>query len=122
VWANVHWNQFFTNVSRLLKETSIPSLPQVYDEDGWRKRSNSTTEFPIPFLLEQQLADDFAFIGAFKDGVEAVTAAAVEIKSEPEGLIILLAANEGINEIVASAIKDVHNLLSRCAMLSTKAK
>lgn len=122
MWANVHWNHFFINISRLLKETSIPSLPQVYDEDDWRKRSNSTTEFPIPFLLEQQLADDFAFIGAFKEGVEAVTAAAVEIKSEPEGLFILLAANEGINEIVASAIKDVHNLLSRCAMLSTKAK
>jgi len=51
-----------------------------------------------------------------------VTAAAVEIKSKPEGLIVLLAANEGINEIVASAIKDAHTLLSRCAMLSTKAK
>lgn len=61
-------------------------------KENWPKND---AEYMIPFGLELQLADDFAFIAASEYGAGHVTVAALEaskLSAEPDGLILRLAA------------------------------
>ncbi|KAH0837407.1 hypothetical protein FOPE_04975 [Fonsecaea pedrosoi] len=66
-------------------------------------RSASTQDIPpatgsrtLSFKTEQRLADDIAFILATQQGGDSITAVCVEEIAEPAGLIIRVAATEGV--------------------------
>jgi hypothetical protein len=64
---------------------------------------------------ESQLADDFAFIAAARTGAKGVTAACVEETREPPGLMIRIAANEGVSMETREALVQICKCLMSCA-------
>lgn len=79
-------------------------------------RSPSPTQKRIlSFETEERLANDFAFVSAAREGVGSVTAVCIEEKQEPLGLIIRLAANDGVRQEVKDSICAICNLLAACA-------
>jgi hypothetical protein len=109
------WNRIdretFENGLDSLHNTNFVLGPQTLQEEDWPKPH--TTEV-LPFAIEKQLSDDIAFVSAYEYGVRYVTAAAVEA-SECEGLLIRLAANEGVCATVVDALTRLFSTLERCA-------
>lgn len=85
---------------------------QLYSEPSLAR---SSLAYPLSFPLEKSMADDFAFVAAFKPQVDAVSAATVE-QSESEPFITLrLAANEGIHPDVKTTFDDLFETLRKYA-------
>ncbi|KAL5398905.1 hypothetical protein PMIN03_012733 [Paraphaeosphaeria minitans] len=110
VWTQID-RETFENDLDSLHNTNFVLGPQTLQEEDWPRPR--TTEV-LPFAIEKQLADDLAFISAYDYGVRYVTAAAVEA-SECEGLLVRLAANEGICTTVVDALTRLLSTLGRCA-------
>jgi hypothetical protein len=78
----------------------VPVDPKVYNEDNWLAYGTRTSEARhiLPFTVEQQLADDLAFIAASREGVKAVSAVGLEEIDEHCSLIVRLADGSGTND------------------------
>lgn len=109
------WNQvgreIFENRLDSLHVTKFVPEPHTLQEQDWPKPHG--TEI-LPFDIEKQLSDDIAFVSAYEYGVRYVTAAAIEA-SEGEGLLVRLAANEGVGALVVNAWTRLFSTLERCA-------
>ncbi|KAF2452998.1 hypothetical protein BDY21DRAFT_375180 [Lineolata rhizophorae] len=117
IWKTVGQNQFENNVDRLSKTNFIPE-PHVLPKKDWPKQSG---DYALPFDVEKQLADDFAFIAAYDYGVQYVTVATVQAsKDSPNSTTVRLAANEGVNERAKDAISKVLAAMQRCASKELK--
>jgi hypothetical protein len=110
IWDSVNRRTFESSVDRLHSTKFVPES-QVLDETDWPKAREPEK---LPFAVEKQLSDDIAFISAHEYGVRYVTAAVVEI-SEQEGLLVRLAANEGVCNVVSDARRGLFSVLERCA-------
>jgi len=110
VWNQVHRDAFENRLDSLQRTNLVPE-PRVLREEDWPKPSRLDV---LPFEIEKQLSDDIAFISAYEYGVPYVTAAAIEV-SEPNVLLVRLAANEGVCAIVVDALKRLFSTLERCA-------
>ncbi|GAB7350256.1 hypothetical protein MBLNU459_g0904t2 [Dothideomycetes sp. NU459] len=121
IWSKAPRARFAAKVASLERCTVTPGAPRVYAADDWpaaaaaaaAARRNAALE--LPFEVERQLADDFAFLGSYKEGVETVTAAAVEWGGAGGGCVVRVAANEGVDDIAQKALEDVLMILQRCA-------
>jgi hypothetical protein len=115
VWDGVDRRKFESHVDAFSRTGFVPDS-QVLLEEDWPKESNQDV---LPFAIEKQLSDDFAFIAACEYGVGYVTVATVEpARSEPWCLTLRLAANEGICDRVKCAIDELFGILERCATKS----
>lgn len=81
IWWQVSNTDFDANVSKLLQNTQVPHPPKIYSEEDWSSRTNKYAYDPFPIRLEMQLPDDFDFIGAFREVVDTVTAAALRTRT-----------------------------------------
>jgi hypothetical protein len=110
VWNRVNQNTFETALDSLHR-TKFVLEPEVLQENDWPEARAIET---LPFAIEKQLSDDIAFLSAYEYGVRYVTAATVEAR-EREGLLVRLAANEGVCVVVEDAWKRLFTILARCA-------
>ena len=112
IWDNIGRETFESHVDALSRTRFVPNARVLHEED-WPKETNSGG---LPFRIERQLCDDFAFIAAFEYGVGYVTAATIELAAQQLGSFTLrLAANEGICGRAKSAIEELLSVLGRCA-------
>ena len=114
IWKPLDKKKFYDDVDDLQKLDPIPSetphpVPSITSEDGER----------LPFETERHLADDFAFIAAYKHGADWITATGVEVLSGFSGLLIRLAANEGVEDCVVHCLNSISAILKRCAQKGT---
>ena len=122
IWRDVDQGKFRKKVVELeIASKEVPRDPKVNRETDWphpgvRPGENAHV---LPFGVEQQLADDLAFISAAEEGVNAVSAVGLEEATERSGIVVRLAANEGIMENVQETLKMIFGLLEQCASRST---
>ena len=111
IWDTVCRAEFDRDVVSLKRQNDVPGTAHIYELND-----NSTASGPFSLAIERQVADDIAFIAAFREGVTSVTAATLELKEE--GLRIVLAANEGVEDIVKEVLEKILRALEDCARLS----
>jgi hypothetical protein len=122
IWRDVDQNEFRMNIVELERASKeVPRDPKVYREADWHPRgiTPGQNRQVLPFGVEQQLADDLAFIAAAEEGVNAVSAVGLEEAAEQDGVVVRLAANEGIRENVQETLEAIFGLLEQCASGST---
>ena len=105
--------QFESEIEALHRTKFIPES-QVLEKKDWPKPHQNDC---LQFETEKQLADDIAFVSAYEYGVQYVTAATVQV-TERDGLIVRLAANEGVCDKVRSAWEKLMSLLEKCSAKS----
>jgi hypothetical protein len=110
VWDYVGRNTFENGIDRLHGTRFVPEPYVLHDKDWPKPRGTDL----LPFAIEMQLSDDIAFVSAYEYGVGYVTAATVEA-SKQGGLVVRLAANEGVCLLVNDAWKRLLAILERCA-------
>lgn len=118
IWRDVHEDDFRRQMVALEKASGeVPSDPKVHSAQAWQKARRQGDDFKrlLPFHVEQRLADDFAFVAAAKEDPKAVSAATVEERSRGPGLVVRLAANDGVLPVVADTIRAMVKLLVSCA-------
>ncbi|KAL9597552.1 MAG: hypothetical protein Q9219_005054 [cf. Caloplaca sp. 3 TL-2023] len=99
IWKGLDKPKFRQTIIALATETNeVPTDPKSYTKDGRRSNISSGAQAArtLSFEDEQRLADDLAYLAASQEGVGTVTAVVVEELSEPPGLLIRIAANEGV--------------------------
>jgi hypothetical protein len=122
IWRDVDQNKFRMKVVELeIASKEVPRDPKVYSEADWLHPGVRVGEsrHVLPFGVEQQLADDLAFIAAAEEGVNAVSAVGLEEAPERDGIVVRLAANEGIKENVEETLKRIFRLLKQCSSRRT---
>jgi hypothetical protein len=111
IWRELDRGQFEENTDELeaLKYRATPwaQAPSDWPEDDDR--------YLLPYAVERQLADDFAYLSACEPKVVTVTAATVEIHDNPCGITIRLAGNKGIRSYVQDALDSILRNLEQCA-------
>ena len=71
--------------------------------------------YPLPFEIEKSLADDLAFIAAFRPHVDCVSAATIEQNEDEPLLRVKLAANEGVSPSVKTTFDNLFEVLRKHA-------
>jgi hypothetical protein len=122
IWRYVGQNEFRRKVVELAKASKeVPRDPKVYTKADWVPSGVRVgkNRHVLPFGVEQQLADDLAFIAAAEEGVNAVSAVGLEEAAERNGIVVRLTANEGVRENVQETLETIFVLLKQCASSST---
>ncbi|KAJ4376800.1 hypothetical protein N0V86_006918 [Didymella sp. IMI 355093] len=89
IWLDIHEDTFRQHLVELEKRTNaVPVDPQMFplEED------DTTTERILPLRVEQQLADDLAFLAAIEEGAQSVAAVCLEEHMQPTHLTVRFAA------------------------------
>ena len=118
IWRDFNEDDFRTRAVALEKASGgVPSDPKVHSAQEWLLFifQQNKCKYLLPFLVEQRLADDFAFIAAAKEDPKAVSAATVQERSGGLGSIIRLAANDGVLPEVETTFRAMLELLASCA-------
>ena len=118
IWRHSNEDDFRTRVVALEKASGeVPGDPKVHSAQEWPEiiSQQSDTKYQLPFLVEQRLADDLAFIAAAKEDPKAVSAATVQERSDGLGSLIRLAANDGVLPEVEDTFRAMLELLASCA-------
>jgi hypothetical protein len=110
VWDHVGRSTFENGIDRLHGSKFIPE-PHILHRKDWPEPRGTDV---LPFAIEMQLSDDIAFVSAYEYGVRYVTATTVEA-GEQGGLLVRLAANEGVCPLVNDAWKRLLTILEKCA-------
>lgn len=111
IWNDIDRLELERQTTCLANGNYVPE-PKSYASATQRSTSAS---YPIPFELERQLADDFAFIAAFQPQVDSVSAVAIELGANHSVITVRVAANEGVSSEVGLAFDDVLGVLRKCA-------
>lgn len=112
IWDVTPRSEFEKNIAELTRLNDQPATSQVYK----LRSEDSHPDFAfLPLDIERELADDFAFIAACEEGVNTVTATALELMNDSTRLVV--AANEGIRMEVKETMTKVLSKLEACARL-----
>ena len=128
IWQDIGLDRFRSRVVALEKESrEVPSDTKVHTENEWRSLSGRAdgAAHVLPFRVEQQLADDFAFLAAAEEGVTAVSAVGLEEQVQAVAvskLIVRLAANDSIPHAVPGVFESIFTLLGQCAQRGIRNK
>ena len=118
IWRDSNEDDFRTRVVALEKASGeVPSDPKVHSIQQWSETTSRQDNCKplLPIYVEQRLADDFAFVAAAKEDPKAVSAVAIQERSDGLGLIIRLAANDGVLPEVKDTLRAMLDLLASCA-------
>ena len=111
IWSSVGERAFYDSVNDLIKLHPVPS--EFYPPSLCSSERDPAC--PLDFQEEQQLADDFAFIATYEYGAPYMVAATIEASSRNPGLIVRLAANEGVEDVVMQMFGTISKILGQCA-------
>jgi hypothetical protein len=117
IWKPLSENTFRKHILQLCSASrDVPVDPHVHTKETWQARCERTAveDTTIPLTVEMQVADDFAFLAAATEGARSVSAAAIETVEDPKGLIIRLAANNGVATPVKQALTEMLDSLQLC--------
>lgn len=121
IWRRLNYDQFRTKVVALERASKqVPCDRKFHQRKEWHhpRICNDDSSRLLPFEVEQQVADDFAFLAAAEEGAKGVSAVGLEESTDPLGLVIRLAANGLVPLKVADTFKAIFDLLHRCAIKS----
>ncbi|KAN0106155.1 hypothetical protein V8E51_009031 [Hyaloscypha variabilis] len=104
-------------VSLQEKGGPTPMDPQVFSIKEWLLTSSFIgRSYLLPIEVEQQLADDFAFLAAVAEGAQSVAAVCIEEQFQPSGITLRFAAMDiSKNEAVNMALQRICDILSLAA-------
>ncbi|KAH6644793.1 hypothetical protein C7974DRAFT_430475 [Boeremia exigua] len=89
IWLPLPEETFRQHLLELEKRTNaVPIDPQTFP----LKESEKPEGYMLPLQVEQQLADDFAFLAAIEEGAQSVAAVCLEEHVQPIGLTVRFAA------------------------------
>jgi hypothetical protein len=118
IWKYLNENTFRKHILHLSSVSGgVPVDPKVHTKEAWQKRSGRLAlEYGfLPFSVEKQLADDFAFLAAATEGALSVSAVSVEVDEEQQSIVIRLAGNNGVETKVKEALTKILSSLQLCA-------
>jgi hypothetical protein len=112
IWCKVSRLTFENNIDELATyKTYVPGArdyTRVAEHDSGDSRT-------LPLELERRLADDFAFISSSDFGVRHVPVATIGQCMGYQGLVLRLAANEGIDTEIYQEISKILRKLELCS-------
>ncbi|QDS75777.1 hypothetical protein FKW77_008807 [Venturia effusa] len=111
IWDDIDRDQFELNTDGL-EASKYRATPWVQARSEWPEDDD---RYLVPYAVERQVSDDFAYIAACEPKVVTVTAATLEAYQNPPGIIIRLAGNKGIREYVQRALNEILRNLEQCA-------
>ncbi|RDI88483.1 hypothetical protein Vi05172_g960 [Venturia inaequalis] len=111
IWDAIDRDEFERNADEL-ESLKYRAAPWAQARSEWPEDDE---RYLIPYAVERQLADDFAYISACEPKVVTVTAATVEAYENPSGITIRLAGNKGIREYVQGALNEILRNVEQCA-------
>lgn len=114
VWRGIDRTTFRQNIAALEKTFRKTSgSKEAVSRHDWQKRRAelASQDYILPFNVEQQLAEDFSFLVAAECDTKATSAVCIEEQSDPEGLVVRLAADEHVMTKVRKALKEILGLL-----------
>lgn len=114
IWNDLPEDEFRLHLVSLEKLTNaVPVDVQRFEPQP----SADDDTLRLPITVEQQLADDFAFLAAVKEGAQSVAAACLEQHLAPlSKLKIRIAAADTIDRSVQTTLKAVCEVLIRVGM------
>ena len=119
LWNKVGEHDFRKNIAELGRVSgSVPCDAKANDLDQWGKRLVDAKSQTLDLGTERTLADDLAFIAVYAKEAKTVSAVAVEELRDGQGLIISLAANQGVALRTQDAFRSIFQRLSACASRS----
>jgi hypothetical protein len=107
IWTPLLAQGFYTNLNALSTKTQTPKYPNDYRSGSHGRKS--TNDYALRYEEELHVADHFAFLAHWAEGVEYVSAATLEESSQPPSFTIRVASNhtpapkvkEGLEKIIS---------------------
>ena len=114
IWHNISENVFRLHLVELEKCTNaVPTGMQTFPVNDWLDQSASDSH-TLPLSVEQQFADDFAYLSAVEEGAQSVAAACIEEHIRPPGLVIRFAALDiSMNNTTKTTLQAMLELLTK---------
>ena len=109
IWLDLPEQIFRQHLVELEKRTNaVPVEPQIFSLGEDQKARGHT----LPLRVEQQLADDLAFLAAIEEGAQSVAAVCLEEHVQPAGLTVRFAALDlALNSEVKTALQCIADTL-----------
>ncbi|KAL6719933.1 hypothetical protein ACLMJK_001854 [Lecanora helva] len=125
VWRYINQENFRKRIHDLKRKNDVPGVPEAHDCQAWQRERSSTHERRdklLPIEIEEQIANDIAYVAAAQKDVKSVSAAALEEVNNAGGLIVRLTANEAIEVVVLDTLRSIFELLQTCAVKGHRGK
>lgn len=122
IWRHLPEDTFRQHLVDLEKITnSVPVEPQTFPLD--LHSDDSRDAYTLPLSIEQQIADDFAFLAAIEEGAQSVAAVCLEEHFQPARLTVRFAALDlSLNDQVKDALQAITHALSTISEVDTSAR
>lgn len=114
-WAGIDYQGFRKNVTSLHQSAGGRDLSFPEHHSDWVYPEKPTESDWLPFRVEKELAEDFAFLASFEDTPACVSAATISRKRHDGKTCSNIAANHGINKSVQSTFQRLLDTLKCCA-------
>jgi hypothetical protein len=113
IWRHLPEDAFRQHLVDLEKITNaVPVEPQIFPLDRYNLEAKDG--YTLPWSVEQQLADDFAFLAAIEEGAQSVAAVCLEERLKPAGLTVRFAALDlSLNDNIKDALRAITSTLSK---------
>lgn len=111
IWHDLPETTFRQHLVDLERITnSVPVEPQTFPLD--LHSYDSKDDYTLPLSVEQQIADDFAFLAAIEEGAQSVAAVCLEEHVRPAQLTVRFAALDlSLNDQVKDALEAITHTL-----------
>jgi hypothetical protein len=122
IWRHLPEDTFRHHLVNLEKITNaVPVEPQTFPLELQNQKSKDN--YSLPLSVEQQIADDFAFLAAIEEGAQSVAAVCLEEHFKPTGLTVRFAALDlSLNDHVKDALEAITNTLSTISEVEDAAR
>lgn len=113
IWLEPSEDSFRHHLVDLEKRTNaVPVKPQLFSLELDARGSPHV----LPLHVEQQIANDFAFLAAVEEGAQSVAAACLEETTQPPGLTVRLAALDlSLSDEVKRTLQHIADILPSAA-------
>ena len=109
VWKSVSRRTFEYNATRITSSVRIPGVEVDF------KPLPEDTEAIFTVGMEEQLANDLAFIATSVSGPTAIRSVSIQAFQDPKRFTITLASNEKVPERVQTSFNDIRSVIIACA-------
>lgn len=109
VWKSVSRRTFEYNATRITSSARIPRARVDF------KPLSEDSKTILTVAMEEQLANDLAFIATSVSGPKAVRSVSIQAFREPKQFMITLASNESVPERVQTSFDEIRSVIIACA-------
>lgn len=116
IWSEVSEDEFRLALVNLERRTNaVPCDVQVFELDNLPAASSQSAN-QLPISVEQQFANDFAYIAAVNEGAQSVAAVCLEQHVRPRpALVLRIAAADAIEPSMKHALQSICSNLQQSA-------